>query len=143
VAGHPDDQQVGIEFLGARLGERPSRPPLADRLHNRPEVTAGGREAIFERAAFGAGPALDDLCPLERAHAVGEDRARDPWKAALELVEAARAAEHLTHDQKRPTVAEDLGGLGDRAILRIAAHRPTIVEPNRTQVCDSDRLVRK
>jgi len=29
----------------------------------------------------------------------------------LELVEAARAAEHLAHDQKRPTVAEDLGGL--------------------------------
>jgi hypothetical protein len=56
--------------------------------------------------------------PPERAHAVGEDRARDPWEAALELVEAPRAAEHLAHDQKRPTVAAGLGGLGDRAVLR-------------------------
>src|SRR5919201_1716167 len=27
VAGDPDDQQVGIELLGARLGERPGRAP--------------------------------------------------------------------------------------------------------------------
>jgi hypothetical protein len=32
VASHPNDQQVGIEFLAARVGERPSRTPLADRL---------------------------------------------------------------------------------------------------------------
>src|SRR4029450_9655284 len=63
----------------------------------------------------------------ERAHAVGEDRARDPWQAALELVEAARATEHLAHDQKRPTVAEDLGGLDNRAVLRVAAHRATML----------------
>src|SRR5262245_1208138 len=75
VACHPDDQQVGIELFGARLGERPRRPPLADRLHDRLEVAAGGREAIFERAASWAGSARDDLGPLERAHAVGEDRA--------------------------------------------------------------------
>ena len=33
---------------------------------------------------MGPRPALDDLRPLERAHAVGEDRARDPREAALE-----------------------------------------------------------
>jgi hypothetical protein len=66
------------------------------------------------------GPVLRSMtsAPPERAHAVGEDRARDPWEAALELVEAPRAAEHLAHDQKRPTVAAGLGGLGDRAVLR-------------------------
>ena len=123
VAGHPDDQQVGVELLGARLGERPGRAPLADRLHDRLEVTAAGREAVFEGAAFGARSALDDLGPLERAHAISEDRARDPREAALQLVEAARATEHLAHDQKRPAVAEDLGGLGDGTVLRVAAHR--------------------
>jgi len=122
-------------------------PPLADRLHDRLEVTAAGREAIFEGAALGARPALDDLGPLERAHAVGEDRARDPWEAALELVETARAAEHLAHDQKRPTVAEDLGRLRDRAVLRVAAHRLPMLAADRSPVwppvCYSDRLVRK
>ena len=75
VAGHPHDQERRIELVGARLGERPRRPPLADRLHDRLEVTARGREAIFEGAAPRASPAVDDLGPLERAHAVGEDRA--------------------------------------------------------------------
>jgi hypothetical protein len=117
--------RFGIEFLAPRLGERPGRTPLADRLHDRLEVTAGRREAVFEGAAFRAGPALDDLSPLERAHAVGEDRAGDAWEAALELVEAACAAEHLAHDQKCPTVAEGLGGLGDWAVLRVVAHRAT------------------
>src|SRR5262245_2101567 len=143
VAGHPDDQQVGIELLRSRLGERPSRPPLADGLHDRLEVTAGGREAIFEGAPFGASPPLDDVGSLERAHAVGKHGARDPRKAALQLVEAARTAEHLAHDQKRPTVAEDLAGLGDRAVLRVAAHCPTMLEADRWQVSYSDRLVRK
>ena len=83
MAGHPDDQEVRVELLGAGIGERPGHAPLADRLHDRLEVTAGGREAVFEGAAFGARSARDDLGPLERAHAVGEDRARDPWEAAL------------------------------------------------------------
>src|SRR5262249_17589222 len=142
VAGGPDDQQVGIEFLGARLGDRPRRPPLADRLHDRLEVAAGRREAIFERTALRARPTLDHLGPLERAHTVGKDRARDPWEATLQLVEAARAAEHLAHEQKRPTIAEDLAALGDRAILRVAAHRATMVGAPWPQVCHSDWLVR-
>ncbi|HEX6023819.1 MAG TPA: FAD-binding oxidoreductase [Solirubrobacter sp.] len=41
----------------------------------------------------------------------------------MEFVEPAGAAEHLAHDQKRPTVAEDLGGFRDRAVLRVTAHR--------------------
>ena len=65
----------------------------------------------------------------------------------MELVEAARAAEHLAHDQNRPTVAENLGGLGDRTVLRVAAHRPTMLAADRPAglltVCYSDRLVRK
>ena len=143
MPGHPDDQQIGIELFGTGVRERPGCAPLADRLHDRLEVAAGGREAVFEGAALGTGPALDDLGALERAHPVGEDRARDPRQAAVELVEPARAPEHLAHDQKCPTVAEDLGGLGDRAVLRIAAHRATMLAADRRQVCYSDRLVRK
>ena len=65
---------------------------------------------------------------------IGEDRARDPREAALELVEAIYAAEHLAHDQKRPAVAEDLGGLGNGAVLPVAAHRSTMLAPDWAQV---------
>jgi hypothetical protein len=98
------------------------------------EVTAGGCEAIFEGPALGARPALDDLGPFERAHAVGEDRPGYPWEAALELVETARAAEHLAHDQKRPTVTENLGALRYRTVLRVAARHATMLAADRQQV---------
>ena len=127
MAGHPDDQEVRVELLGAGIGERPGRPPLPDRLDDWLQVTAGGRQLVLERPALGAGSPRDDLGPLQRAHAVGEDRARDPWQAALELVEAFGATEHLAHDQERPAVAEDLACLGDRAVLSVASHRATML----------------
>src|SRR5262249_22456521 len=147
VAGHPDDQEVGIELVGARLGERPRRPPLADRLHDRLEVPAGVPETVFQGAGFWGRPAARDLGPLAAPAAVGQDRARDPWEAALKLLEAARAAEHLAHDQKRPTVTEDLGALGDRAVLRVAAHPAHDASrgsaADQPQVWNPNRLVRK
>ena len=76
-------------------------------------ATAGSAETIGR---------LDDLGTLERTEPVGEDRTRDPRQAALELVEPARTTKHLAHDQERPTVAEDLARLGDRAVLRVAPH---------------------
>ena len=143
VSGHPDDQEVGVELLGAGIGERPGNPPLPHRLHDRLQVPAGERQPILERPALGAGAPLDDLGPLERAQAVREDRARDPRQAALKLVEPARAAQHLAHDQERPAVAEDLARLGDRTVLRVAPHRSRNASPGLAhQVRNSDRLVR-
>ena len=75
VPGHPDDQEVGIELLGAGIGERPGNPPLPDGLHDRLQVATGARQAILQRPALGPKPPLNDLGPLERAHAIGEDRA--------------------------------------------------------------------
>jgi hypothetical protein len=122
VAGHPDDQEVGVQLLRAGIGERPISPHFPDRLHDRLQVPAGERQAIVQRPALGAGAPLDDLGPLERAKPTGEDRPRDPREAALQLVEPARTAQELAHDQERPPVAEDLARLGDRAVLRIATH---------------------
>ena len=142
VAGHPDDQEVGVELLGAGIGERPGHPPLPHRLHDRLQVPAGERQAIVQRPPLGAGAPLDDLGPLERAKPIGEDRARDPRQAALELVEPARTAQHLAHDQERPAVAEDLARLGDRAVLRVAPHPPGMLAPDAGQVRNSNHLVR-
>ena len=87
VSGHPDDQEVRVELLGAGIGERPRNPPLPHRLDDRLQIAAGEREAILERPALRTSAPLDDLGPLERAQTVREDRARDPRQATLELVE--------------------------------------------------------
>jgi hypothetical protein len=104
VTGHPNDQEVWVELLGAGIRERPRNAPFPHRLHDRLQIAAGERQAIVESPAFGAGAPLDDLGPLERAQAIGEDRARDPGQATLELVETARAAKKLADDQERPAV---------------------------------------
>ena len=83
VAGHPDDQEVGVELLGTRIGERPGRTPLPERLDNWLQVTAGGRQLVLERPALGAGSPREDLGPLQGPQAVSEDRTRDPRQAAL------------------------------------------------------------
>jgi hypothetical protein len=59
VAGHPDDQEVGVELLGAGIGERPGPPHPPDRLQDRLEVPAGERQAIAQRPPCGAGAPLD------------------------------------------------------------------------------------
>jgi hypothetical protein len=130
VPGHPDDQEVGVELLWSGIGERPGRPPLADCLYDRLKIAAGRGEPVLERPPLGPGPSLDDLGPLERAQALGEDRARDPRQAALELIEPTRAAQHLAHDQQRPAVAQNLAPLGDRAVLRITPLAPGMLDPD-------------
>ena len=75
VAGHPDDQEVGVQLLGARIGDRPGHPPLAHRLHDRLKVPAGERQAIGQCPPLGAGAPVNDLGPLERAEPISEDRA--------------------------------------------------------------------
>ena len=51
VSGHPHDQEVGVELLGARIGERPGNPTLPHRLNDRVQISAGERQIIaFARA---------------------------------------------------------------------------------------------
>jgi hypothetical protein len=124
VAGHPDDQQVGIEFLGARLGEGPGRPPLADRLYDRWRSRPAGVRRIFEGAAFGARPALDDLGPLERAHAVGDDKReipRRPRWSSLKPLGRPSISRTIRSVQRSPRISVALAtGQYLQAVLRVA-----------------------
>ena len=108
---HPDDQQIGIELFGTGVRERPGCAPLADRLHDRLEVAAGGREAVYEGAALGTGPALDDLGALERAHPVREDRARDPGRprwSSLNPLAPPSISRTIRSVQRSPRISVDL-----------------------------------
>ena len=107
MAGHPDDQEVRSSSSGPGSVNDQVTPhsPIASTWLGR-RASAG-----TERPALGAGSPRDDLGLLQRAQALSEDRARDPWQAALSL--EALGATHLAHDQERPAVAEDLACLGD------------------------------
>jgi hypothetical protein len=71
--------------------------------------------------------------PLERGQALGQQVARDAWKAVPQLAEAAAALEQLAQNERRPALREDLGPKRDWTKLTVARHATSLTP---AAVCD-------
>ena len=72
------------------------------------------------RRGFAA--ALDHADPLQFLEPLGQERLRHQRNAAADIAEMRAAGEHFGNYQRRPSLGDDLGRLGDRAKLAIAHH---------------------
>jgi hypothetical protein len=133
-------RKIGVPASGSGIAVNGSPAPYPSCTSNRPPPGIGPVQAEYIREYLGA--VLPDMRGRP-ADCEGLGTTHPRRQAALQFVEASGPSQHLANDQKRPTVAEDLGGLGDRAVLCVAAHRATMLAANRPQVCYSNRLVRK
>ena len=115
VVVHPQLRCSTSERLVAGAVD-PLVAPLAQRGHDGPQGAAlVGEEVVVAAAGLVVGAAFQDAGGDEGVEPVGEHVARDP-EALDEVVEAADAEERVAQDQQGPPLADDLEGLGDRAV---------------------------
>lgn len=66
---------------------------------------------------------LHDARVFEFTQASGEQVCRDAGKSVLQLRVSKRSSrEKLSNDEHRPTVTDDLQGLGKRTVLMVGSH---------------------
>src|SRR5688572_23257494 len=65
---------------------------------------------------------LDDAEPFELFQPLREQCAREPGRAFEDLSEGLASQMQVADDQRGPTLGEDLGSPGDRAVLAVGPH---------------------
>jgi hypothetical protein len=104
-------------------------PHNSERVDHRNEFAACPRQLVGERPCVAGALALNDTLGFELLQPPRQQRRRHQRYAALQLGEARRAPGEVADDQRRPFLAEQLGGLGDRAKLTVSFHRePPLLE---------------
>ena len=126
---HPPEHDDGIELARPRFTDRPARPPPAQHVDHALELPTRARERVHGSAAVRSRAALDDARLLEAAQPLHEERARDPGKPAIELVEAMDAGQELPNDEGRPAISQDLQSPRDRTVLTVEKHPRTSPGP--------------
>ena len=66
--------------------------------------------------------AFDDARVFQVAEARRQQRARDAGQPSLDLVEAMAAEYELAHDERRPTIRQDLRRASDGTVLLVLLH---------------------
>jgi hypothetical protein len=109
-----------VKQLDGRSGQiGPIVAPLHQcRIDGEESATLLGKAILVElsRSIFGVWATLQDTVPYEQVQLVREHVARQT-DAALEVLEASRAIEGLTHDHPDPALAHDARGSSYRTIL--------------------------
>ena len=84
----------------------PARTPPAERLADREEVVACGRELVVVAAPVGLGCRLDDTEPFELLEPLREQGTGESGRAHQDLTEASAAKVQVADDQRRPALGE-------------------------------------
>jgi hypothetical protein len=114
-----EHQQRRVELVGPQ-GVHPPLPPHAYLLDHGEQFHAGCGEPVARFAIHD--PPLHQPGALQFAKSGRQQRRGHPGNAARDRVESFLAQEQLADHEQRPSLGEDLGGPGDRAVLPVALH---------------------
>lgn len=116
-----------VDVLGGELD--PALPPRAEGRHDVSQVLARLREVVAGASSRGVRCRLDHSGSLQVPKSGGEGRSGYPWGSSGDLAERGGSLEHVPQDEWRPSLRQHFGGPGDRAVLPVSVHAPSLAPP--------------
>src|SRR5215216_6297293 len=90
-----------------------------------------GVETLAEARCYAARPGCISFCDsdpaLELTKASRQERGRNAWHAAVDLIELRAAIDQPAHDEQRPALAQQLDSERERTVLAILMCHGAIV----------------
>jgi hypothetical protein len=113
------DQRVRTH-LGAGRERRRTARPAAERQDRRLELAPPLRQLVdLGRRGWRQLAAADDPGLLQLAQSLAENVRADVGDAGAEVGEALRPEEELPDDEQRPSLSQQVGGVGDAATVEL------------------------
>ena len=109
-----------VDVLGRQV--QPAFPPRPKCAQEVPQILTRLGGVIQRASSGGVRCAPYDPYPLQLAETGGEEGSGEAWCAVGELSEGGASVQEVAEDDGCPSLGEDLGGSGDRAVLAVAAH---------------------
>jgi hypothetical protein len=104
-----------------------SLSPHRERIDDRRQLLARGRQHAAARQAFAYRPALHEPGAFELAQAARQERRRDARHAAVNLVELLAAVDETADHEQRPALAQQLDCESQRTVLTVSMRHGPIV----------------
>ncbi len=132
---HGPQRDEWIEVFGRDL--EPTSAPLPEGLADLEQIVSRGRELVPVTAPLRLGCGFDDPEVFEVLEPLREEGGGESGRTLEDLAEGLTAQVEVANDQRRPTLSEDFGATGDRAVLAIGPHDfkcPARPEPREVQI---------
>jgi hypothetical protein len=109
------------------LGEfDPAFPPGSECKHDPAQVLTCFGQAVQETAPFGVRSHLYHPGPFQLSETGSEECSRESWCPIGYFGEGVASEEEIAKDDRCPSLGEDFGGSGDRAVLTIGSHTESV-----------------
>jgi hypothetical protein len=119
-----EQHPVGLERVVRPHREEEVTAPADQLADGGPERQAHRRELVDRRVEGGGQGGASHHAILDQAvEAAGQHGRAHAAQALDQVAEALGPEQQLAHDQERPALADDLGGAGEGAELRVAGLR--------------------
>ena len=120
ATAHVPDKHTGVEVIPSELAREPALTPCSELANRARKLQTRFGQPVDRAAAIGLARNHSGIEQLAKTR--GEHRSGDPRDSAADLSKPSTAAEELTHDEQRPTLAQQIQRPSDRAKLTIALH---------------------
>src|ERR1700730_7187744 len=115
-------QQFRIEIVGTDQPLAPFESPFRHHLDHRPKRLSGFRQRIDMAPALFLRIGMNDAGDCQLFQALRQHRSGDKRNGREEITKGPGTIIKLADDQRRPSIAEYLGGLCDGAKLTVSDH---------------------